>query len=166
MTAALLRQPSHSARCQRKIHPTATLVMVVSASRWHLFASLPQGDHRHHVHRLDDPKENIAVLVVDTHESATQAQPRELAKLAPVTQGIDIVYESNHGGVTERPNVPVLKTGDLVRGPRVQISPPPPCFPGTPQPHMFRVKGDCLNRYTPKPEVSLRRLKIILSSFC
>ena len=31
-----------------------------------------------------------------------------------------------HGGVTERPNVPVLKTGDLARGPRVQISPPPP----------------------------------------
>jgi hypothetical protein len=30
------------------------------------------------------------------------------------------------GGVTERPNVPVLKTGDLARGPRVQISPPPP----------------------------------------
>src|SRR5215467_9372929 len=33
-----------------------------------------------------------------------------------------------HGGVTEWPNVPVLKTGDLVRGPRVQISPPPPHF--------------------------------------
>src|SRR5688572_26023188 len=37
--------------------------------------------------------------------------------------------ELEHGGVTERPNVPVLKTGDLARGPRVQISPPPPCFP-------------------------------------
>ena len=46
----------------------------------------------------------------------------------PSTQGIDIMYESNHGGVTERPNVPVLKTGDPLRGPRVQISPPPPCF--------------------------------------
>ena len=33
------------------------------------------------------------------------------------------------GGVTEWPNVPVLKTGDLARGPRVQISPPPPNFP-------------------------------------
>jgi hypothetical protein len=31
-----------------------------------------------------------------------------------------------YGGVTEWPNVPVLKTGDLARGPRVQISPPPP----------------------------------------
>ena len=30
------------------------------------------------------------------------------------------------GGVTERPNVPVLKTGDGVTHPRVQISPPPP----------------------------------------
>jgi hypothetical protein len=33
-----------------------------------------------------------------------------------------------YGGVTEWPNVPVLKTGDLARGPRVQISPPPPYF--------------------------------------
>ena len=97
-----------------------------------IYSHLFQGDHRHHVHRLDDPPEDLAVLAVDTHESATQAQPRELAKLAPATEDIDIMYESNHGGVTERPNVPVLKTGDLVRGPRVQISPPPPCFPGTP----------------------------------
>src|SRR6185295_9958074 len=34
--------------------------------------------------------------------------------------------QAGYGGVTERPNVPVLKTGDLARGPRVQISPPPP----------------------------------------
>ena len=93
-----------------------------------IYSHLFQGEHRHHVHRPDDPQEDMAVLAVNAYESATQAQPRELAKLAPVTQGIDIVYESNHGGVTERPNVPVLKTGDLVRGPRVQISPPPPCL--------------------------------------
>src|SRR5215831_18587786 len=35
-----------------------------------------------------------------------------------------------HGGVTEWPNVPVLKTGVRVTGPRVQISPPPPYFKG------------------------------------
>ena len=33
--------------------------------------------------------------------------------------------------MTEWPNVPVLKTGDLARGPRVQISPPPPNVPTT-----------------------------------
>ena len=69
-------------------------------------------------------------------------QPRrnlEVVK-AEVTQCIEIMYESNHGGVTERPNVPVLKTGDLVRGPRVQISPPPPCF----LPHTGDIPDSCL----------------------
>lgn len=32
--------------------------------------------------------------------------------------------------MTEWPNVPVLKTGVRVTGPRVQISPPPPYFNG------------------------------------
>ena len=36
--------------------------------------------------------------------------------------------KGRYGGVTERPNVPVLKTGDGVTHPRVQISPPPPFF--------------------------------------
>ena len=45
-----------------------------------------------------------------------------------------------YGRVTERPNVPVLKTGDLARGPRVQISPPPPYFPAyfaLPEPELW-----------------------------
>ena len=78
-----------------------------------IYSHLFQGDHRHHVHRLDDQQEDMSVLAACKHESATQAQPRELAKLDAMTQGIEIMYESNHGGVTERPNVPVLKTGKV-----------------------------------------------------
>jgi len=93
-----------------------------------IYSHLFQGDHRHEVQRLDDPQENIAGLTGCKPESATQAQPREVAKPEGFIQSTDITSKVNHGGVTERPNVPVLKTGDLARGPRVQISPPPPCF--------------------------------------
>lgn len=45
-------------------------------------------------------------------------------------EGVNCIFlgveKNTNGGVTEWPNVPVLKTGDLARGPRVQISPPPP----------------------------------------
>ena len=57
--------------------------------------------------------------------SATQAQPHWRQQLDGHSKAIEL-KDSAYGGVTERPNVPVLKTGDLVRGPRVQISPPPP----------------------------------------
>ena len=53
------------------------------------------------------------------------SQWQETVELA---QAIEISVNLSTGGVTECPNVPVLKTGDLVRGPRVQISPPPPSF--------------------------------------
>ena len=52
--------------------------------------------------------------------------------------------QARDGGVTERPNVPVLKTGDLARGPRVQISPPPPT---TQEGSLFRSAFISTSRY-------------------
>ena len=49
--------------------------MVVSASRLDIYSHLFEGDHRHHVQRLDDPQEDVAVLIASMPESATQAQP-------------------------------------------------------------------------------------------
>ncbi|CUS38655.1 hypothetical protein COMA1_60004 [Candidatus Nitrospira nitrosa] len=46
----------------------------------------------------------------------------------PYTARSHTCLKRKAGGVTERPNVPVLKTGDGVTHPRVQISPPPPYF--------------------------------------
>lgn len=45
------------------------------------------------------------------------------------------VFEEQHGDVAERPNAPVLKTGEVIP-PRVQI-PPSPQLPKLP----FEVKG-------------------------
>ena len=92
-----------------------------------IYSHLFQGDHQHHVHQLDDAQEPE---VVKSMESATQAQPEEAETKAGSREPIDVSQEKSNGGVTEWPNVPVLKTGDPSRGPRVQISPPPPCFPG------------------------------------
>src|SRR6185295_10915946 len=64
-----------------------------------------------------------------TRESATQPQPQDTAVTRTISEGVDNSRDLEDGGVTEWPNVPVLKTGDLARGPRVQISPPPPNFP-------------------------------------
>jgi len=93
-----------------------------------IYSHLFQGDHRYHVHRLDDPQEEPAVLRASEAESATQAQHLDMTLEYGPAERIDSLAQLHIGGVTERPNVPVLKTGDLVRGPRVQISPPPPYF--------------------------------------
>ena len=95
-----------------------------------IYSHLFQGDHRHHVDRLDDPRERESQSVPNQAGSATQAQPQNVRTNDGVAEGIQISSETHTGGVTEWPNVPVLKTGDLVRGPRVQISPPPPYFNG------------------------------------
>ena len=63
-----------------------------------------------------------------TH-TATQPQPCERRLTRGSAQPIDYLEETASGGVTEWPNVPVLKTGDGVTYPRVQISPPPPIIP-------------------------------------
>ena len=93
-----------------------------------IYSHLFQGDHRHHVHQLDDPQEREAHASRNSTDSATQAQSLEEALKVQFAELIDASEPTPSGGVTERPNVPVLKTGDLARGPRVQISPPPPCF--------------------------------------
>ena len=93
-----------------------------------IYSHLFQGDHQHQVHRLDDPQENMVNLTGTKAESATQPQPVRMERTDATIEDVDITCESQRGGVTERPNVPVLKTGDLARGPRVQISPPPPYF--------------------------------------
>ena len=95
-----------------------------------IYSHLFQDDHRHQVHRLDDPQAGLSSSTSVTPESATQAQPHCRQQLDGHSGAIELKKEPAYGGVTERPNVPVLKTGDLARGPRVQISPPPPCLPG------------------------------------
>ena len=94
-----------------------------------VYSHLFHGDHRHHVSRLDDPQEDPVVGEPPTRESATQPQPQDTAVTRTISEGVDNSRDLEDGGVTEWPNVPVLKTGDLARGPRVQISPPPPYFP-------------------------------------
>lgn len=53
----------------------------------------------------------------DVYPPALLSQGRERARRARTVR---------LGGVPERPNGPVLKTGDGATHPRVQISPPPP----------------------------------------
>ena len=91
-----------------------------------IYSHLFQGDHRHHVHSPDDPQEEPTLIRVSKPESATQAQPLSVVREDRSAEAVDDSKELHIGGVTERPNVPVLKTGDPLRGPRVQISPPPP----------------------------------------
>jgi hypothetical protein len=133
VASLLIQQGANAKHIQQQLgHGSISITLDIYS---HLF----QGDHRHHVHRLDDPQEEPAVLRASEPESATQAQHLDMTPEYGPAERIDSLTQLHIGGVTERPNVPVLKTGDLVRGPRVQISPPPPCFPGTPQPQMFRV---------------------------
>jgi integrase len=94
-----------------------------------VYSHLFQGDHRHHVHSLDDPPENSTQREPFATETATQAQPTSASADSSMRQIVRIEGQNRDGGVTERPNVPVLKTGVFERGPRVQISPPPPSFP-------------------------------------
>jgi integrase len=91
-----------------------------------VYSPLFHGDHRHHVSRLDDPQEDLVTGGAPARESATQAQPQAAGVTRTASEGADNAQDLEDGGVTERPNVPVLKTGDLARGPRVRISPPPP----------------------------------------
>ncbi len=91
-----------------------------------VYSHLFEGDHRHQVHRLDDESVETVTSEVMYAENAPQADPHlEMVESLP-SQPIEITPYITHGGVTERPNVPVLKTGDGVTHPRVQISPPPP----------------------------------------
>ena len=91
-----------------------------------VYSHLFHGDHRHHVSRLDDPQEDLVTGGAPARESAIQAQPQAVGVTRTASESADNAQDLEDGGVTERPNVPVLKTGDLARGPRVQISPPPP----------------------------------------
>ncbi len=63
-----------------------------------IYSHLFQGDHRHQVHRLDDPQDEMAGLTASKRESATQAQPSELAKQDAITQGVDILDKYNAEG--------------------------------------------------------------------
>jgi len=91
-----------------------------------VYSHLFEGDHRHQVHRLDDVTEQTDSADLKTPESAPQTHPRIEGSKWEKLEHDEIREKLPVGGVTERPNVPVLKTGDLARGPRVQISPPPP----------------------------------------
>ena len=89
-----------------------------------------QVDHRHHVCRLDDSQARPATNVSPESESAIQTQPAVAGGKESLEEQVGFSGETTTGGVTERSNVPVLKTGDGVTHSRVQISPPPPSFNG------------------------------------
>ena len=91
-----------------------------------VYSHLFEGDHRHQVHRLDDEVIPACSTAIETSENAPQPDPQVERAESPPNEIIEISSHLAHGGVTERPNVPVLKTGDGVTHPRVQISPPPP----------------------------------------
>ncbi len=93
-----------------------------------VYSHLFHGDDRHHVHRLDHPQLSMGKEAVADAESATQAQFRVVDRATVFVEDVGISKEPANGGVTEWPNVPVLKTGDGGTHPRVQISPPPPFF--------------------------------------
>ena len=119
----LIRQGTNVKYIQQQFgHSSISITLDVYS---HLF----DGDYRHQVSRLDDAPANADSTEVEKAKSATLAQPqrRDLKDLN--SEPTKIIGLTDVGGVTERPNVPVLKTGDLARGPRVQISPPPPMTP-------------------------------------
>jgi integrase len=91
-----------------------------------VYSHLFEGDHRHQVHRLDDDHSETGTRRLNTPETAPQLDPQLQGAHKLATEHIEFTVDHKHGGVTERPNVPVLKTGDGVTHPRVQISPPPP----------------------------------------
>src|SRR5215472_17204936 len=95
-----------------------------------IYSHLFHGDHRHHVHQLDDPPERTEQTGEVPPESATQPQPAQTGLRDGMLEVIERRRETADGGVTEWPNVPVLKTGVGVTPPRVQISPPPPYIKG------------------------------------
>lgn len=73
--------------------------------------------------------ENNSTRLAAKYRTASQPHPYQERQENLICEPAETTSNIRCGGVTERPNVPVLKTGDLVRGPRVQISPPPPYFP-------------------------------------
>ena len=78
------------------------------------------------MHRLDDVVEKIDSTDLKTTKSAPPPHRLDESGKWGKPELDEIIEKLHDGGVTEWPNVPVLKTGDLARGPRVQISPPPP----------------------------------------
>lgn len=93
-----------------------------------VYSHLFEGDHRHQVQRLDDELLETSPRRLNNPENAPQPDPHREVVQTITNEAIDFTENLRHGGVTERPNVPVLKTGDGVTHPRVQISPPPPYF--------------------------------------
>ncbi len=91
-----------------------------------VYSHLFEGDHRHQVHRLDDELLEAGPRRLNSAETAPQPDPHREWTQTHTNEVIEFTAHITHGGVTERPNVPVLKTGDGVTHPRVQISPPPP----------------------------------------
>ena len=55
-----------------------------------IYSHLFHGDHRHHVHRLDDPHEMRGNTAGNTGETATQAQPHGSEEIAGVSEVIEI----------------------------------------------------------------------------
>jgi hypothetical protein len=94
-----------------------------------VYSHLFEGDHRHQVSDLDDAPANADSPELGKAENASQTHPQQDEQKGLNWEPAEIIELADVGGVTEWPNVPVLKTGDLARGPRVQISPPPPFFP-------------------------------------
>ena len=93
-----------------------------------VYSHLFEGDHRHQVQRLDDELLETSPRRLTNPETAPQPDPHREGAQTPTNETIEFKANIRHGGVTEWPNVPVLKTGDGVTYPRVQISPPPPYF--------------------------------------
>jgi hypothetical protein len=69
-----------------------------------IYSHLFQGDHRHHIHQLDDPQEPREQVVKST-ESVTQAQPQEVEPKAGSWEPIDAskeILERRGDGAAER----------------------------------------------------------------
>ncbi len=121
--STLIRQSVNVKYIQQQLgHGSITITLDIYS---HLFHE----DHPHHVHHLDDRLKKMDTIGAVESKFATQSQPRDGRLSDWHAEQIDGSGQKQIGGVTEWPNVPVLKTGDLARGPRVQISPPPPIFP-------------------------------------
>ena len=117
-----------------------------------VYSHLFEGDHRHQVQRLDDEPLETSPRRVTNPETAPQPDPHRKGVQTPTNESIDFIANLRHGGVTERPNVPVLKTGDGVTHPRVQISPPPPYFD-----RAHHLLSRLLQKRLSQPSAAIRR---------
>ena len=100
----LIRQGTNVKYIQQQFgHSSISITLDVYS---HLF----DGDYRHQVSRLDDAPANADSTEVEKAKSATLAQPqrRDLKDLN--SEPTKIIELTDVGGVTERPNVPVLKS--------------------------------------------------------